>query len=290
MSLQSYGKKAKLVRWRHQDLTMNANTVLEELLKRLDSDELADSCVKRCWAPVPFFGDLSNSRVGTVGINPSKWEFLDGAMRELKGCKRRFHTLESLGIISWSEAKNCHKHLILGSCTKYYRGNSYERWFKPLSKVIEGTGTSYYNSDACHLDLVPYATTCKWSKLGEQQRKRLLCINRDVVGQLLANSRIEVLVLNGKTVVKGIENAFGFQLECNRMPDWSLHRNSGATISGFAYRGTVSSIKGIALNRRVLVLGYNHNIPGTPDVAKVADSIKNWIGKEYKCWIARTHL
>ena len=284
MSLQGYGKKAKLVRWRHQDSTMNANTVLEELLKGLDSDELAGTCVKRCWAPIPYFGDISNSRVATVGINPSNKEFEDNSRNDLAGRKRRFHTLKSLGITSWSEASRCHRQLIVESCTNYFEGNPYITWFKPLNKVIVGTRTSYYNSNACHLDLVPYATTCKWIKLKKQQQSKLLCLNRSLVGQLLSVSPIKVLFLNGQEVVDGFQGAASIQLERQRMDDWTLHYKNGPRY-GFAYRGVVSCLPNIPLNRRVLVLGCSHNIQGTFGLnGTVVDSIKDWIATEQLNW------
>ena len=94
--------------------------------------------------------------VATVGINPSDKEFVNAL--EIVGHKRRFHTLKSLGISCWSEADDCHIQHILESCTKYFEcdRNSYDRWFKPLDKIVAGTGASFYSSDACHLDLVPY--------------------------------------------------------------------------------------------------------------------------------------
>ena len=232
----------------------------------------------KCWAPVPYFGNLANSRVATVGINPSNKEFEDDIGSELDGRNRRFHTLKSLGISCWSEAKDCHRQLIMESCTKYFERNPYEKWFKPLNKALEGTGASYYNSDACHLDLVPYATTCKWNDLSKQQRTRLLCINRDVVGQLLSVSPIEVLVLNGRTAVDGFQEAASTRLECKKMDDWTLSYENGPRC-GFAYIGVVDHYPGIALNRRVLVLGYSHNIQGTPGVVKVANSIGDWVAK-----------
>ena len=47
--------------------------------------------------PVLFFGDLGNASIVTVGINPSKLEYLDRFGSELTGTRRRFETLASLG-------------------------------------------------------------------------------------------------------------------------------------------------------------------------------------------------
>ena len=275
--------KARFARKQYQEKTMNLQTVLDQLLQRLDNDDLAGTCVKRCWAPVPYFGDLSNSRVATVGINPSNKEFENDSGNELIGHKRRFHTLTSLGITSWSEADNCHIQQILESCTKYFESdrNPYDRWFKPLDKIVAGTGASFYCSDACHLDLVPYATTDKWSSpsLKKCQKSKLLSMNRDVIGQLLSVSPIEILILNGKEAVKGFHRAASMWLEFKRMDDWTLQQRS-REIDGFAYRGIIDSFPGIELPHRVRILGYNHSIPGTPCPTKVVESIRDWIAQE----------
>ncbi len=47
--------------------------------------------------PVLAFGDLFKAGIATVGLNPSRREFLDNHGRELDGPKRRFETLGSLG-------------------------------------------------------------------------------------------------------------------------------------------------------------------------------------------------
>lgn len=47
--------------------------------------------------PVLFFGDLPGARIATVGLKPSRREYLDPSGRELTGALRRFETLESVG-------------------------------------------------------------------------------------------------------------------------------------------------------------------------------------------------
>ena len=48
--------------------------------------------------PVPAFGDLLNSFVATLGLNPSNREFVDEEGNELEGAARRLHTLRSLSL------------------------------------------------------------------------------------------------------------------------------------------------------------------------------------------------
>src|SRR3954451_1613485 len=106
------------------------HTALATLIDRLDSSVASTTDVIPWGCPVPSFGDLSNSRVATLGLNPSNREFVDELGNELQGSYRRFHTLKSLGLRSWSDADARHLRLILESCRAYFSGNPYDKWFR----------------------------------------------------------------------------------------------------------------------------------------------------------------
>jgi len=155
-------------------------------------------------APVPAFGDLATARVATVGLNPSNREFMDAHGNELRGTSRRFHTLHSLGLTSWGDIDARHLRLILDSFRSYFHVNPYDRWFRPLNHVLSGTQTSYYDefSSVCHLDLIPYATTGKWTALNRSQRSALLDLADNSLAELLCDSNVRVILLNGHSVVE----------------------------------------------------------------------------------------
>jgi hypothetical protein len=46
---------------------------------------------------VLFFGDLFTSSVATVGLNPSRLEYLDKHGKKLSGARRRFESITSMG-------------------------------------------------------------------------------------------------------------------------------------------------------------------------------------------------
>ena len=256
------------------------HTALTTLINRLDSPVVSETDVIRWGSPVPSFGDLSCARVATVGINPSNREFVDELGDELHGRSRRFHTLQSFGLASWEEADARHLQLILESCTKYFRRNPYDRWFKRLDEVISGAGTSFYDpiAGACHLDLIPYATARKWTELATIQRTTLLTIAADTLGMLLRDSPVRILVLNGRSVVERFQDVAGVRLEQEQFPSWSLHRQAGPDVTGLAYWGKVRSLSGIRLPHEILVLGYNHNIQSSFGVTKgVILAIRQWI-------------
>ena len=260
---------------------------LATLLNRMDSAELAGTSVIKWGAPVPSFGDLSSSLVATVGLNPSNREFVDDAGQELCNADRRFHTLGSLGLSAWSDADTRHLQLILRSCCMYFQNNPYDKWFKKLDQIVCGTAASFYADlyPACHLDLIPYATSAKWTDLDQRERTVLLNATADALGLLLRDSPVRVVILNGKTVVQQFQYATGVELDEKEMPTWSLPRESGNNIAGFAYMGNIHQLAGVRLNRDILVLGYNHNIQSSFGVTTEAiRAIRDWVA-EYSCGV-----
>jgi len=232
-------------------------------------------------SPVPCFGDPSTSCLATLGLNPSNREFVDESGRELQGSFRRFHTLTSLGLSSWSDVDARHLRLIIETCRSYFLGNPYDRWFRRLDEVISGTKVSYYGASrgACHLDLIPYATSRKWTELTPRQRSALLRVATDTFGLLLRDSAVRILILNGTAVVHRFQDIAGVRLERREMRTWSLRRRSVPDVRGFAFTGVVDNLSGIPLGRQILVLGFNHNLQSSFGVtSRVLQTIRNWIG------------
>lgn len=253
------------------------------LLAMLDEPPVAGTNVIRWGSPVPAFGDASQSRVATLGLNPSNREFVDSTGRELNGTSRRFHTLQSLGIDRWAEAKRRHVDLIVDSCRAYFERNPYDTWFKQLDHIISGTSASYYDGEsrACHLDLIPFATACKWTMLTNAERNVLLEASAEAFGTMLQESAIETLVLNGRSVVEHFEGMTGVELERRPMPSWALRRGRTGMVHGFSYRGHIHRVGGIDMGRRILILGFNHNIQSSFGVTnKVRSAIRRWVAEQ----------
>jgi hypothetical protein len=258
---------------------------LFDLIERLSNPSLYEASVIPWGSPIVSFGDINNSKIATLGLNPSNREFVDEKGNELKGGQRRFHTLHSLGLDSWSEAKDEHMILIAELCDEYFFRNPYDGWFKRLDYIISGTSMSYYfpSGEACHLDLIPYATALKWAALGPQQQDMLLELTSDSLGLLLKSSSIKMIVLNGQTVVENLEKISGINLKRTHMPSWTLPRKSGEGVQGYSYAGTINKIGGVKLRNEILVLGYNHNIQSSFGVtSQVQTSIRNWVTRKAK--------
>lgn len=261
------------------------NKTILKLLERMNHSRLSTEYIIKWGSPVPVFGDLSRSKVATLGLNPSNREFVDVSGNELDGDKRRFHTLKSLSINKWAEANNKHLELISESCRKYFYRNPYDGWFKSLDSLISGTKFSYYGetTKACHLDLIPYATDCKWTDLTRKQHKFLMDLADDSLALLLRDSPVQVLILNGKTVVESLQSISGIVFDKREIQSWTLPRKKGSGVKGYSYKGTLTEISGIKLNRNVKVLGFNHNIQSSFGVTtEVKTSIRNWITRNAK--------
>ena len=255
-------------------------SVLTKLIDRLDSDAVIGTDIIPWSCPVPTFGDLTSPQLATLGINPSYREFVDPSGEELQGKLRRFHTLESLGLETWSEADARHLELILDTYRSYFFCNPYNAWFKKLDFAISGANASYYDSPstACHLDLIPFATIRRWTELSTQQRSSLVAVSGDTLGMILRDSQVRVLILNGSSVVKGFQSVAGVSLRAEEIPAWSLGRRSSANVKGVAYTGVAATVSGIKLDRQLKVLGFNHNLQSSFGVTmEVITAIREWI-------------
>lgn len=266
-------------------------SALLSLLKRLDEPIVSSTEVISWGCPILAFGDLSQSKIATLGLNPSNREFVDIDGNELDGELRRFHTLQSLGIKRWSDAESHHLKLVASYCKNYFLRNPYDGWFKSLDNIISGSHASYYHGKytACHLDLIPYATACKWTALTKTQRSLLLNWAGDTLGLILKNSPVRILVLNGQSVVENLENLTQINLQKTVMPTWTLPRKNGNGVTGYSYKGIIGKIAGVPLSRKVLVLGFNHNIQSSFGVTtKVKVEIRDWIARTSKKVINET--
>lgn len=258
--------------------------VFSRLIATLKAPGMADLGVLTSASPIPFFGRFAQSRVATVGLNPSNREFVDSEGRELCGGDRRFHTLESLGLSKWEHATDEHLTSLISACTEYFDRNPYTGWFGKLETILQVCGHSYFGrkASACHLDLVPFATGQKWGRLENQHRNQLLKNSSGIIGALLRDSRIEECILNGASVVRVMEELTNTKLRARVIKGWRLARGKEQFVDGTAFTGEFRELGGISLGRTVRVVGYNHNIQSSFGVSRsVHSSIADWIAERF---------
>ena len=108
-----------------------------------------NSSVVQGSTPVLSFGDAQRATVASLGLNPSRIEFLDQHRNELTGESRRLATHTSLGTSDLVTAPMKIVAKVLEDCKGYFHRNPYRRWFDQLMPILNACGASYY--DECFM-------------------------------------------------------------------------------------------------------------------------------------------
>jgi hypothetical protein len=153
--------------------------------------------------PVVAFGDFFRAEVATLGLNPSRQEFLSPSGELLRAGLQRFETMVSLSVVSLESAPMPSLMRVVEACRDYFDPghNPYMSWFGQLEQILHELGASYLDRSACHLDLVQWATDPTWAKLPEPTRSSLLQKDVPFLLHQLREHRIRVLLLNGRRVI-----------------------------------------------------------------------------------------
>lgn len=161
--------------------------------------------------PVVAFGVARKARIATLGLNPSRIEFLDGDGIELRGEERRLETLTSLRVSNLAAAPDAAVERVFHSCNVYFHRRPY-RWFDRLEKVLGHVNASYYGGSACHLDLVQWATNPTWGGLSRAERAALLQSDLPFLRRQLSQEHVRLLLLNGRTIVRACQDLLGVRM------------------------------------------------------------------------------
>ena len=228
--------------------------------------------------PVPFFGHAERARIASVGLNPSDKEFCDDQGHALSDSQRRLATLDSLGLLrGWSAAGPEECSAVAEACSGYFGSNPYWRWFNPLEAIFEDAGRgTLRDGRACHIDLAPWATRKKWSKLRPAEKTALVECGEQTLKALLESAQFEVLLLNGASVVNGLQRAIGVELPFEDVAEWRVRGGRGKRLSL-----TLDSLGSIELGRPVTILGWNWNLQ-SPIPKRTRESIAAWAARSLK--------
>jgi len=160
--------------------------------------------------PVVSFGYPKDARVATLGINPSSNEFQVGRGNKnpLPPERKRLIDTESLGIKNPKNLTREQAIRVIEGCYDYFNKNHYD-WFNDLEKyILKPASFSYFSKEAnaCHLDLVQWATDPVWQTIKNQAIKRdLLKADREFLEFQLTEYDFEFVFLNGGTVLETVE-------------------------------------------------------------------------------------
>lgn len=158
--------------------------------------------------PVLYFGDLVRASVATIGINPSRQEYLSTGGIELDGAERRFETLASLGLTERGGMTPAHVDQAIARMGAYFTpGKPVYHWFQPLARVLEGFGASFAAGETVHLDLVQEATDPVWSGLHNVDRseaKALLDRDSPFLRWQIETFQFRTLICTSATVLRHV--------------------------------------------------------------------------------------
>ncbi len=207
--------------------------------------------------PVIAFGDPRTAHVATVGINPSRREFLDASGTSvLRDTERRLETLISLGTPVLATASYASIAHTWTRCNDYFRHNPNTPWFTQLEDIFAPLGASYAAGSACHLDLVQGATNPTWGNLSAKKRQSLLTTDRPFLQQQLEDPAhiFRYVLLNGKGVIDQFRMLRGVTL----VEDATTVSDGGCT---------TRFVVGVAPGNRH-VIGWSTNIQSASGVTK----------------------
>ena len=195
--------------------------------------------------PVLSFGDFRKAKVFTLGINPSNLEFENKNGELLKNNLRRLHTYNSLKVENYHNLTDKGVDDILDGCVNYFNRNPY-KWFNKFDKILSGIGVSYTKPPfAAHVDLVQWATKIKWRDLSNQEKNVLIEDGRLFLEYQLESDSLDILLLNGKTVIDSFKEWNGINLN---------------TISYKRPNGKNSNIVHGMYKNRIKIIGWSLNL------------------------------
>ena len=218
--------------------------------------------------PVVFFGNIKNSTVATLGINPSKNEFQNNGLL-LSGNQKRFETLISLGASNLSGLTNFQVQKVHDTCINYFKANPYRKWFDQLeNNILNKFSVSYYSDKACHLDIVQWATDPIWRSLDYATKAQLIQSDINFLATQLNDEKIEILLINGKEATEIFQNHFKPTLV---KQDKLIVANKTCNVYEFDLR---------LANKLIKIYAWSNNLQSTVGLTNLMrNEIGNWVGQ-----------
>jgi hypothetical protein len=168
--------------------------------------------------PVVCFGDITQARVITIGINPSSSEFtkIQRQNRELlRGGERRLSNYESLDFVQGSELSKNQVDQVWSDCLNYFDGPFYEKWFSKMEQfVVNPLGASYLERSAAHVDLIQWATDPLWQEMintDPEEAEKHLAADLPFLLRQLDELSPDVIFLSGTPVVETLSELFNLE-------------------------------------------------------------------------------
>jgi hypothetical protein len=145
--------------------------------------------------PVVSFGDFTTAKIATLGINPSSAEFMSGG-KLLVGENKR---------LSDEEFSPFNPTDIWFKCKYYFLGNPYWSWFSHLEELLLQVGASY-KTNACHLDLSPWATDPIFGNLNPKRQIKAQRVIIEEIIQKFKSYNLEVACIKHDEIIYVVDD------------------------------------------------------------------------------------
>ena len=244
---------------------------IKELLSVIDNS--SSELIIKDYTPILYFGELLNSKIATIGLNPSDKEYYDSEGKPYN----RFLNKQDFQIDLWNEISNDEIIKIKTSFDYYFKHNPYKNWFNRLDDLLVDENYSYYFpfNNLVHFDIIPVATKDKWGRLSSLNKDFLISEFGSYLEYLISESNVEICILNGQSVVDNFMKIFNLPLHQEHFEEWDIITKK-KLVRGYGYKAILKK-----KDKGILVLGFNHNIQSSFGVSKnLVTSIRKWIQKE----------
>lgn len=245
----------------------NNAEILDRLIKRTMEAFPKNAPIVEHSTPVVAFGDCTTARVATLGINPSYEEFQDSSGELLKGKEKRLVDHESLGGEFTGGLSESQAEKVIAGCSKYFLNRPFE-WFDDIENVVlKPNGITYSSGEACHLDVIQWATNPIWSKITNQQECISLLENdSEFLKFQITSQGYDFIFLNGNTVIKQVKSLNLVKLQ-----------HAGFTSFGHGVRKSRLWIGELG---RTKFIGWNLNIQRHETTPSNKADLSEWITKQ----------
>ena len=247
----------------------------ENTKSRIRTNPIANLCIVNNSTPVVVFGNIEKSKVATLGINPSKNEFLDNLNALLSGDQKRFETLNSLEASDLSNLTDIQVEKVYDACIGYFKKNPYRKWFDQLeNNILVKFNVSYYRDTACHLDVVQWATDPIWRNLDQNVKDTLVRNDIGFLETQLCEYRIEILLINGNTAIDIFRKYFKPTL----IKQTTLNVNDDNKVETCK----VYQFELKLCDKIIKAYAWSKNLQSSIGLTnKMKNEISNWVGQQY---------
>jgi len=222
--------------------------------------------------PVVCFGDITQAKALTIGINPSSSEFTKLVEKQrvlLTGGERRLADLKYLEAEETQALNDDQVSQVWQSCLDYFDGPYYKSWFpKMQDTVLSPVNFSYVGRSAAHLDLIQWATDPLWQDMDDEDPKEAaahLKADLPFLIKQIEESDAEFIFLSGTPVVESLTELFGLKFVEKTAAEGKSKQNS-------LYMGSW---------KNAVVLGTSMNVPDSHTSNAHRDFLSKWIASKF---------